>query len=71
MIFWAALLHALIVSLVGLAIVLALEDIADRLDYATIGSARVPALECQEDELITWVDARLACAPIEYYQEVK
>ena len=33
-------------------------------DYATIGATRVPALECQEDELITWVQAKLACAPI-------
>lgn len=53
------------------AIAFRLGPIADRLDYATIGDTRIPALECQEDELITWVQAKLACAPIEYYQEVK
>lgn len=32
-----------------------LETIADRLDTATIGGTRVPAVECAEDEVISWL----------------
>ena len=68
---WAPLQMFIMALMIGIAVTLGVVIGIDEADYATIGGHRVPALECQEDELITWVQAKLGCAPIEYYQEVK
>ena len=68
---WTPLQMFIMALLIGIAVTLGVVIGIDEAAYATIGGHRVPALECQEDELITWVDAELACAPIQYYQEVK
>lgn len=52
-----AILGGMLVLFVVVSIYMtnALETIADRLDTATIGGTRVPAVECAEDEVISWL----------------
>lgn len=43
-----------------------LHNIADRMETATIGGTRVPAIECAEDEVISWLGVdTLGCVHFE------
>lgn len=66
-------LNTLVLGSVGLALVLAIvgasNSIEDKIEGATIGGTSVPAVHCQEDEVIAPVGPdRLGCV---HYEEVK
>jgi hypothetical protein len=66
----AALAVVIILVLVSTTIVVySIDRLGDRIDYATIAGTTVPAVHCQEDEVIWWTgpDA-LGCV---HYEEVK
>jgi hypothetical protein len=50
-------------------LVIQIGEVKDKIDYADIAGTTVPAVHCQEDEVISWTgpDA-LGCV---YYEEVK
>lgn len=64
---WLGTVVIMVILFIGLTLMLG--QIEDKIQQATIAGVTVPAVACQEDEVISWVRPdKLGCV---HYEEVK